>query len=90
MKFLSRSLLGLQTAVELAPKMVSEDFSELGAAAVVPSVRFYAGAVEPDKFAGASGEVPGLHSAQWSPDSETTIKTAVTADTAALMDLLHR
>jgi hippurate hydrolase len=38
-----------------------------------------------------SGTVlPGLHSPFWAPDREPTLKTAVTAETAMLMDLMAK
>lgn len=83
-------VFGPENVVEIAPKTVSEDFSEF-ALAGVPSVMFYVGAVEPGKFAAAqkSGEqLPGLHSSQWAPDRERTLKTAITSETAALMEVL--
>lgn len=86
-----QNTLGAANVIELPPKMVSEDFSEFGQAGV-PSVMFYVGAQEPAKFAAAqkSGTIlPGLHSSLWAPDYEPTLKTAMRAETAALVDLLQ-
>jgi amidohydrolase len=85
-----RKTLGQANVVELPPKMVSEDFSEFSLAGV-PSVMFFPGAVEATKFAAAqqSGTVlPGLHSSLWAPDPEPTLKTAIRAETVALLELL--
>jgi hypothetical protein len=49
----------------------------------------WVGAVNPEKFAAAqqSGTpLPQLHSATWAPGYEPTLKTAITAETAALVD----
>ncbi len=83
--------IGASSVVEIPPKMVSEDFSEFGQAGI-PSTIFFIGAVEPGKFAEAqkSGAVlPGLHSSLWAPDYQPTLKTAVRAETAVLVDLLQ-
>ena len=85
-----RKTLGQANVVELPPKMVSEDFSEFSLAGV-PSVMFFPGAVEATKFAAAqqSGTIlPGLHSSLWAPDPEPTLKTAIRAETVALLELL--
>ncbi len=87
-----RHALGQANVVEIPPKMIFEDFSEFSLAGV-PSVIFYVGAVEPTKFAAAlqSGKpLPGLHSSLWAPDREPTLKTAITAETAALLEVLGR
>ena len=72
--------------------MVFEDFSEYSLAGVTATM-LYVGGVEPAKFAAAkqSGAVvPGLHSPFWAPDREPTLKTAITAETAMLMDLMAK
>ena len=87
-----RDTLGPSNVVEMPPKMGSEDFSEFGAAGV-PATMFFVGAVEPAKFADAqkSGAVlPGLHSSLWAPDYEPTLKTAIRAETAMLVELLQK
>jgi metal-dependent amidase/aminoacylase/carboxypeptidase family protein len=84
------SALGRANVVEIAPKMVFEDFSEFSLAGV-PSTMFYVGAVEPSKFAAAQqsgAPLPGLHSSLWAPDREPTLKTAITVETAGLLELL--
>jgi amidohydrolase len=78
--------------VEPRPLMVSEDFSEYGRAGV-PAVQFAVGAVEPRKIeeSKATGiPLPSLHSSQWAPDREPTIKAAVTAEVAAALELLGK
>ncbi len=87
-----KKILGDSNVVELPPKMVFEDFSEYSLAGVTATM-LYVGGVEPAKFAAAkqSGTVlPGLHSPFWAPDREPTLKTAITAETAMLMDLMAK
>ena len=87
-----KRILGETNVVEIPPKMVFEDFSEYTLAGVA-STMFFVGGVEPAKFAAAaqSGTVlPGLHSSLWAPDREPTLKTAITAETAMLMDLMGK
>ncbi len=84
-----RKALGQQNVVEMPAKMTSEDFSQYGLAGV-PSVLLHIGAVDPAKLAAAkqSGTpLPGPHSPQWAPEREPTLKAAITAETAALLDL---
>ena len=86
-----RAAIGESNVVEIPAKMVSEDFSEFGLAGV-PSVMFYAGAMDPAKVDAAqkSGAIlPGLHSSLWAPDYQPTLKTAIKAETAVLVSLLQ-
>jgi amidohydrolase len=74
------------------PTMGGEDFSEYGRAGV-PSVQFEVGAVAPGKYeaAKASGSpLPSLHSSQFGPDREPTIRAAASALTVAALDLLGK
>jgi hippurate hydrolase len=86
-----RGTLGEANVTEIPAKMVSEDFSSYGLAGV-PAVIFYVGANDPAKVEAAkkSGTtLPGLHSALWAPDYEPAIKTAIRAETSALVSLLQ-
>jgi len=85
-----RTALGAKNVVEMPPLMGSEDFSQYGLAGV-RAVLLHVGAVDPAKLEAArqSGvQVPGLHSPQWAPEREPTLKAAITGETAVLMDLL--
>jgi hypothetical protein len=85
-----RKALGPDKVVEMPAKMTSEDFSQYGLAGV-QAVLLHIGAVDPAKLAAAkqSGTpLPGPHSPQWAPEREPTIKAAIAAETAVLMDLL--
>jgi len=82
--------IGKPNVVEIPPKMVFEDFSEFSLAGV-PSAMFFVGAVGPAKFAAAQQPgtiLPGLHSSLWAPDREPTLKTAITTETVALLEVL--
>jgi amidohydrolase len=85
-------VFGPTRATEIRPVMVSEDFSEYGRAGV-PSVQFWVGAVNPQKLeqAKAAGTpLPSLHSSEWAPDREPAIKTAVTAEVSAALELFTK
>ena len=87
-----RKTLGQANVVEIPPMMAFEDFSEFSLAGV-PSSMFFVGAVEPARFAAAQqsgAPLPGLHSSLWAPDREPTLKTAITTETAALLEVLGR
>ncbi len=82
--------LGAANVVEQPPEMVSEDFSEYGLAGV-PATLLWLGAANPARLeaARAAGTtLPGLHSAEFAPDAERTVKTGVRAVVAAALDLL--
>jgi hippurate hydrolase len=82
--------LGPTRAKDTPPEMVSEDFSEFQLAGI-PTLMLRVGAVEPAKFEAAmkSGTpLPSLHSSQFWPDREPTIKTAMMAEVIALRELM--
>lgn len=84
-----RTALGSKNVVEMPAEMTSEDFSQYGLAGV-HAVLLHIGAVDPAKLEAArqSGvPLPKLHSPQWAPEREPTIKAAITAETAVLLDL---
>jgi hippurate hydrolase len=92
MAALSRGF-GASRVVETEPWMGGEDFGEIGTAAGVPSVLFWVGATEPNKLASAQGDmsrVPGLHSSEFAPDPEPTIKTGAAALTLVALELLGK
>ena len=87
---LKRALGDLQV-VEMPAKMTSEDFAQYGAAGV-PSALLHIGAVNPAKLEESrrSGiPVPAPHSPEWAPDYEPTLKGAIHAEVAALLELLR-
>jgi amidohydrolase len=85
-----RGTLGAVTFVQVEPTMVFEDFAEFNLAGI-PSEDFWVGAVDPKDFAAAQqsgAPLPQLHTAAWAPDYAPTIKTAMTIETTALLELL--
>ncbi|MFN7981490.1 MAG: amidohydrolase [Vicinamibacterales bacterium] len=90
---LSQSLkrsLGAESVIEMPQKMTSEDFSEYGLAGV-PSALLHIGAVSPERLADVKRTgipVPAPHSPEWAPDLQPTLKGAIRAETAALLELL--
>lgn len=84
--------LGKENVVEATPQMVSEDFSEIGRAGI-PAVQLWIGAAEPKALAKARAEgrnLPGLHSSEFAPDRERTIRTGVTVLTLSAIELLGK
>ncbi len=84
---------GPSRVVELPPLMAAEDFGDFGRAARIPSLIFWLGAVEPRRFEAAHGDatrLPGLHSSEWAPDREPTLKTGAEALTIAVLELLGK
>lgn len=82
--------LGADRVVEMPAQMGGEDFSQFGLAGV-HAVLLHVGAVDPAKLAEARRTgvpLPGLHSQQWAPVREPTLKAAIGAETAILLDLL--
>jgi hippurate hydrolase len=87
----ARAALGANQVVEMPALMGGEDFSQFGLAGV-RAVLLHVGAVDAAKLEAShkSGvPVPGLHSSSWAPEREPTIKAAISAETAILMDLLN-
>lgn len=86
----ARAALGTDKVVEMPAQMGGEDFSQFGLAGV-HAVLLHVGAVDAAKLEASlkSGvPLPGLHSPLWAPERESTIKAAIGAETAILMDLL--
>jgi hippurate hydrolase len=87
------SAFGASRVVESRPVMGAEDFGDFGKAAKCPSLIFWLGGTEPGKFAAAQGDMtklPSLHSSQWAPDREPTLKTGAAALTVAALELLGK
>jgi amidohydrolase len=84
--------LGSSNVLEGEPVMGAEDFSEFGRAGI-PSLQFNVGAVNPANYEAAQktgATLPSLHSSEFAPDREPTLKTGVTSLTVAAMELLGR
>ena len=85
-----KTAMGADRVVEMPAKMTSEDFSEYGRAGV-PVVLLHIGAVNAATLAESKRTgvpVPAPHSPEWLPELEPTLKGAVRAEVAALLDLL--
>ena len=86
----ARTALGAANVVEMPAQMGGEDFSQFGLAGV-RSVLLHVGAVDAVKLSEAKQTgipVPSVHSPLWAPVHEPTIKAAIGAETAILIDLL--
>ena len=73
--------------------MASEDFGDFGRAAGAPSLEFWLGATPRSEFEAAHGDatkLPGLHSSDWAPEREPTLKTGAAALTVAALEILGR
>jgi hippurate hydrolase len=86
--------LGTANVFDEDPIMASEDFGLFGLEGHrIPTVLFWLGAIEPEKFAAAQAAgklAPGLHTSRFQPDPELTLRTGVTAMTSVAISLLHR
>ena len=83
---------GESNVVDGQPVMGGEDFSEFGRAGV-PAVQFEVGAVPLAKYEAAKAggpPLPSLHSSQFGPDREPTIRAASAALTIAALELLGK
>lgn len=85
---------GEANVLEQPPSMGGEDFAEYGRTdPKVPICMFSIGGVKRETYdAAKQGGKPliSLHSPFWSPDPEPTIKTGVTAMTAAVLELMKK
>lgn len=86
--------LGTENVKTIDPEMGGEDFSQFGRTFdKVPVCLFRLGAVDPAKVAESLRTglpLPSLHSSKFAPLPEPTIKTGITAMTAAALDLLAK
>ncbi|MBS0631541.1 MAG: amidohydrolase [Verrucomicrobia bacterium] len=86
--------LGADNVRTIDPEMGGEDFGQFGRTVEkVPVCLFRIGAVAPEKVAESERTgvaLPSLHSSKFAPVPEPTIKTGVTAMTAAALDLLAK
>jgi len=86
-----KTALGDRSVVEMPAKMTSEDFARYGAAGV-PIALLHVGAVNPAKLEESRRTalpVPAPHSPEWAPELEATLKAAIRAEVAALVELLR-
>ncbi len=87
-----KRLFGDSNVIKKKPTMGGEDFGEYGRTeAKIPIFMFFVGGVDPEvlKNSQRTGKpLPSLHSPLWAPLPEPTIKTGVTAMSAAVLDLI--
>jgi amidohydrolase len=79
---------GKERLQEIEPASASEDFSLLGAAWGVPSVFWFVGGTEPERFAAAMAagkmdELPGNHAPDFAPTIHPTLSAGIEAMLAA-------
>jgi hippurate hydrolase len=87
------AVLGASNVREMPRVMAGEDFGEWGIAAKCPSTDLWLGATPPAKLAAVGGDatkVPGIHSSEFAPDREPTIKTGASALTLAALEVLGK
>jgi hippurate hydrolase len=88
------SWFGDKNVVQTKPTMGGEDFAEYGRTEhKIPICWFKVGGVRPEavKEAEQTGKpLPSLHSPLWAPLPEPTMKTGVTAMTAAVLELMGK
>ena len=80
--------IGADDVVQIDPLMVSEDFGAFGLGRQIPICMLNVGAVDPAKI--ASGvRLPSLHSSEFAPVPEPTIRGAVRAMSYSVLELLR-
>ena len=89
-----KQALGTENVVQLEPIMASEDFCRFALEdRQIPICQFSLGAVDPAKLAESRRTgvpLPGLHSSQWAPVPEPTLRTGVKSMTSAVLDLMKK
>ena len=85
---------GTTNVLQRKPSMGGEDFGDYGRTEhKIPICMFSVGGVKPEalKESARTGKpLPSLHSSLWAPDAEPTIKTGITAMTAAVLELMGK
>jgi hippurate hydrolase len=89
-----KTTLGEQSLADKGPVMGGEDFAYYSLEdQSIPSVIFWLGAVDPKKYAEftkAGKTLPSLHSSEFAPLPEPTIKTGIKAMTSAVLELMKK
>lgn len=89
-----KKTLGADNVEMVDPTMGGEDFSEFSLPDhSIPAVDFHVGAVDPAKMAESKktgAPLPSLHSSKFAPIPEPTIRTAIIAMTAAVLELMKK
>ena len=80
--------LGEKNVIKIDPLTVSEDFGRFGLDGKIPTCMLNLGAVDPAKIA-AGARLPSLHSSEFAPLPEPTIRGGVRAMTLSAIELLR-
>src|SRR5260370_27595622 len=80
--------MGDANVVQIDPLMVSEDFGRFGLDRQIPVVMLNVGAVDPAKIA-SGARLPSLHSSEFAPVPEPTLRGGIKAMTLALLAFLR-
>lgn len=80
--------MGAGSVTQIDPLMVSEDFGRFGLDRQIPVCMLNVGAVDPAKIA-SGARLPSLHSSEFAPVPEPTIRGAVKAMTLSVLELLR-
>jgi amidohydrolase len=86
-------VLGKENVLKVDPVMGGEDFGYFSLDDRIPLCMFWLGAINPARVAQSLNEgvsLPSLHSSQFAPDPEPTIRTGMKATAAAVLDLLKK
>ncbi|WP_141732354.1 amidohydrolase [Oligoflexus tunisiensis] len=87
----AKNIVGEAHVKDMPPTMGGEDFGQYGRVdPKIPSLIYWLGSVDPEthkKTLAAGKKLPSLHSAQFAPLPEPTIKTGVKMMTAAALEL---
>ncbi len=80
--------MGAENVVQIDPLMVSEDFGRFGLGRQIPVCMLNVGAVDPAKIA-SGARLPSLHSSEFAPLPDPTIRAGVKAMAVAVLELLR-
>lgn len=80
--------MGDKNVVQIDPLMVSEDFGRFGLDRKIPISMLNVGAVDPAKIA-SDARLPSLHSSEFIPLPEPTLRGGIKAMTLAVLELLR-
>jgi len=80
--------MGDKNIVKIDPLMVSEDFGRFGLDGKIPTCMLNVGAVDPAKIA-SGARLPSLHSSEFAPVPDATLRGAVKAMTVSVMELMR-
>ena len=87
-----RSILGEERVVQTEPSMGGEDFGRYAPAAGCPGYMFWLGSIPEETWKAAqepgAAPLPSLHTNHYAPLPEKTIRTGVSAMSAAVLELL--